>query len=125
MVESKTPTSVDLVEAIRKATLGAKRELKSELVEVEDFDIEVRQLTFGQRSEVNSKVLDGEGNFDNGKYALNMLVACCFDAKSGKQIYEDTDIEALSNMPDSGFVDVLARTAMRMNTVDVEEAEKN
>ena len=114
-------------DTLRKATLGATREFRKELVEWEGQQFEIRQPTIKARAELQSKCVSSKGK-DIQTNTLNFMVWAVIQntyvPKTDDLVFEDADFEALAGNPTGGFMDTFFEVAARLTNIDVESAKK-
>lgn len=110
---------------IRNALIGKSPDFKSEKVEVGDQEIEVKQLTVGDRNKLieNCK---GTNGVDGLKLQVHAVIMTAYDPESGEKVFGPGDYDTLIQQPSGGFVDTLSTVAFRVLGISGEEdTEKN
>ena len=119
----------ELRNQMRSATLGSAV-FKKEVIEFNDFEFEVRELSAGAKEKVRKLAgikIDKDGNIelDQSRYTANAIVASVFIPGTDQKVFDVTDIEAICNAPESGFYGVLGKAVMKMVNGDEDKAEGN
>lgn len=120
--------TVSLRDKLRSKTVGAKKQFKSEIVEWDGEQYEIRQPSVGQRGRIlqAAKVQTGDAEkMDLAKLQVMATVCCTYVPGEDTPVFEEADIEALMELPAGSFVDEFAQVALRFMNVDAEEAAKN
>ena len=113
------------LEKLRRLTLGAKRDFKSELVEYDGEKFEIRQPTIKARSELREKcttISDDGVQFDMFEFLVWAVIHNTYVPDTQYRVFEDTDYEALVQNPIGGFMDQFSEVAAKL--VNVETASK-
>ena len=114
-------SSVSNIDKIRAATVGSKKVFRTEIVKIDNVDIEVRELTKIRRSEI---IKDSDG--DNQKLEQLLLIECCYEPGTDNKPFSLTDVEALWSFPSGGFLDDLLNAVTRVHGITrVEDAKKS
>lgn len=109
----------------KAAILGAV-DLKTEDVEVSEWGGTVRVVTMSGKARDEFFARQGEGGLPYSQFSATVLVATIVD-EEGKQIFEESDVDALRAKSPDALERVLA-VAMRLNGIGpkaAEEAAKN
>jgi hypothetical protein len=115
-----------LRDKIRTATLGAKKRYSSEIVDFNDVQIEVRQLSIADRNDYMTKALDATGkNADILKLQINSVIVSSYVPGTDEKVFEDTDYEVISKSIAGGYADVLWEAIQRLNNFTADSAKKN
>lgn len=112
-------TSTATKEQLRSRILSQKPRVK--LVVLEDevngkMEVEVRQITVG-------KLLDSLKEEDTKKRMANLIAMSCFVPSTGEQLFEDTDAEALMEMPSGGYYQQIIEAVNANVALDKQQAE--
>lgn len=89
--------------------------------------VEVRVMSVKERRDMLAAANDDEGNHDAAAFEAAAVIACTYDPETGRRVFEETDKEALTELP-SNVLDELAEPALRLNgllVAGVEAALKN
>lgn len=118
------PTRADL----RSRTLGKAREFKSQMVDIDGTQYEVRQPSVRERSAIlqAGEVLSGDAKkMDMGRMQVQGIITCTYVPGSGERVFEQADFEALMEQPSGGFVDKLGEVVLTLMNIEAEKAAKN
>lgn len=108
--------SMSTRDAIRSATVGAKSDFKSEIVEWGDVKVEVRQMSIQERFELYKATMDDDDDkVDTLKWLIMLVVINTYVPGTNERVYEDTDFDLLVKQPTDGFIDKLADVAKELN----------
>jgi len=117
------------VGSLRSITVGAKVEHRTETVELQGLEFEVRSPTVGARSQIleSSRKTDAQGeiSFDFGLFRILAVVHLTHDPTSGDKVFSTTDIPVMLEAPTGSYVDVLGAVAEALINVDTEDTAKN
>jgi hypothetical protein len=98
---------MSLKDKLRDITLGAKKNFRTVEVDIEGETVVLKQLSVGERKEVAARSKGPDGEIDDTKYLLNMIIATAHDEK-GERVYSNADYNALLGMPEDGFLSKLS-----------------
>ncbi len=110
-----------------KEKIKDTNDIRKETVKVPEWDvkIEIRTMTGVQRSLMMNRAIDKKGTILYERMYPDMVIACCYDPKTGEQIFEEADKDWLMEKSCSA-IELIATKAMRLSgLVGIEEAEKN
>ena len=110
---------------IRAATIGQSQSFRSEIVKVNDVEIEVRQLTIKERSDVVKTFTDQKGDKDPLKMQIHEIIASCYVPNTNEKVFEDTDFEAMVSCYAGSYLDALYSSILELQTYSIEDAKKN
>ena len=110
------------ISAMRAKLVGAPKRFQSELVTLADLDgetIEVRELTVGQREEINRRSMKVNHKtenveFDSERSKIETVIASCYKPGTDERVFEDTDFETMRGLPVSGWFSVLSAACGRL-----------
>lgn len=114
------------VTKIRNATLGAKKNLRKEVVELEGgIKIEVRQPTQRSRSALSEKATK-DGQIDNTLFMIHSVIELSFDPETGEKVFTDADVDAMLSEPSGdSYIDKLFDGVIKVMGANVDDAVKN
>jgi len=119
-------------DALRAATIGMSVRPRSEVVTLAgDHKIEVREISYGARENVQKRAQIEAGIDESGRpkldvsYArLNLLlvIESCFDPETGERVFEPADLDAMLALPaESSFVSALVEACARVSSAKGDE----
>lgn len=110
-------------DAIRKATIGQKKNFKSEVVEFNGVEVEIRQPSHKRRRELLKKARDKDGNVDPLDFLVWATIENVFVPDSDETVFEPADYDQLIEQPTGGFLDKLGEKAIEIfNPTDGEDS---
>ncbi len=122
----------DLRAKLRSLTVGAKKKFKSELVEWEGEQFEVRQPSVTQRSaimqnaqEISMEEGEQRVKVDYAKMQIWSVICCTYVPGDDTPLYTEADYEVMSSSPASSYVDKLSAIATKLMNASPEEVAKN
>jgi hypothetical protein len=104
-------------DAIRSKTVGSAKIFKKEIVTVDGEQIEVRQLSVGDRKKVLARS-SKNGEVDPLDFQIWAIISTCYVPETEEKLFEDTDYNVLSEQPTGGFVDELSKVAVSMLSME-------
>lgn len=105
---------------LRSKLLG-KSNFKTEEVEYEGDKFLVKEMSLKTRRKLIKKCMDKEGHLDGTLFQIYSIIYCVTDTKN-KPVFEDTDAEALEEMPaNSSFISVFSDAIAKL--VGTEEGD--
>ncbi len=113
---------------IRAATLGQPAQFKSEVIEIEGKQIEVRQPSVGDRHGIAEKSIKKNANdamVDLQEMRLQAIIHCCFVPGTGERIFDPSDYDALRSYPAGSWVDKIGDLAVKMLYIETGPQSKN
>lgn len=115
-----------LRDKIRTATVGAKKRYSSEIVDFNEVQIEVRQLSISDRKDYMSKAIDTKTQVaDILKLQVHSVIASSYVPGTDEKVFEDTDYDVISDCISGGYADVLWEAIQRLSNFTVNDAKKN
>lgn len=112
-------------DAIRKATIGAKKNFKSEVVEFSGVEVEIRQPSHKRRRELLKKARDKNGDVDPLDFLVWATIENVFVPGTDETVFEEGDYDQLIEQPTGGFLDVLGEKAIEIfNPTEGEDSNK-
>lgn len=116
---------MSLKDKIRSATLGATNAFRKEIVEVNGSQIEVRQLSIGERNRISAEARKNEDSTDpKRQFGIRALLCMCYEPGTDTRIYDETDLDVMLATPAGGWVDTLLDKCIRLLNVG-DDAAKN
>lgn len=106
---------------MRANTLGAKRDFKKEIVTIEGIEYEVRQPTLRERSDLRKRCSSISGEtmkFDIFEFLIWAVIGFTYVPNTDEKVFEETDYDALSDLPAGGWFDELSEVASKLTNVD-------
>ena len=114
-----------LRDKIRTAIVGAKKRYSSEIVDFNDVQIEVRQLSISDRKDCMSKAIDTKTQVaDILKLQVHSVIASSYVPGTDEKVFEDTDYDVISDCISGGYADVLWEAIQRLSNFTVNVAKK-
>lgn len=107
-------TDKSIRDQIRAATIGAKSEFKTELVDWNGVEVEIRQPTHKSRKELFNKCKDKDGNLDATEFLVWSVIRNTYIPKTNETVFEAADYDALVEKPAGGFLDKFGEVAVRL-----------
>lgn len=100
---------------LRSKLLGTKANFRTEAVEYEGDKYQVREMSLKTRRKLVKKCMGADGQLDGTLFQIYSIIYCVLDEK-GKQVFEESDAEALEEMPATSsfigtFSDAIAKLA--------------
>lgn len=111
-------------DALRTATLGQPCKPRTEVVDLNGHKIEVREVTYGAREEIQKRAQINVGKNDDGTprvelsfSRLNILtvIETAFDPETGDKVFEAGDLDTMMALPESSFVGDLIEACRRVS----------
>jgi len=113
------------IKDIRSATLGAQNKFRTEKVEHEGIEVEVKQLSYAGRTALLENCRTN-GELDTLKLQVFAVIHTVVDPESGDQVFSEADYETMVEQPSGGYVDTFSKAAFKVLGLSEEEsAEKN
>jgi hypothetical protein len=118
--------SNELRDKIRSIALGSKKNFKTKTVKFNGVEIEVKQLTLGERSEYTMSCIDNKTQqADVLKLQVYAIIKSCYVPNTDTKIFEDTDYEMLCNDVTGGLADQLWNAIQELSNITLDDAKKN
>jgi len=114
------------IKDIRSATLGAQNKFRTEKVKHGDIEVEVKQLSYADRTALMEKCTEGD-KLDSLKLQVFAVIYTVVDPETGDKVFSETDYETMVQQPSGGYVDTFSKAAFKVLGLSSEEgeAEKN
>lgn len=97
-------------------------------IEGQSVPVTLRQMTVGQRAEVQAALKVGRDGSISGGLARGFALAvvhCCLHAETGQPLFEVADVDSLINTPAGGWVESLGAEIMSLIGEAAEDAKKS
>ena len=88
--------------------------LKTEIVEIGDQKVEVRQPTIGTWREIRKRNTGADGQPDWDTIELEAVVAFCFDPETGQPCFNGTHLESFKTLPLDSQINKLIAAVLRL-----------
>lgn len=129
MPEEENVTSINKRDRLRSMTVGAKKDFRTKLVEVDGEEFEIRQPSIKERSAIIQRAQvglddDNKPKVDPGIMQVESILRLCYVPGTNELVYESGDRENLMGQPTGGFVDELGQACMKMLNIK-KETEKD
>lgn len=101
---------MSLRDAIRAATVGSAKDFKKEIVNVNGVDVEIRQLSVGERMEIGtlSRPKDDEETVDSRRaFGVLAILRMCYEPGTETRVYESGDADSILASPSRSWADTL------------------
>ena len=123
---------MELLDKLRKVTIGAKYNPRFEIVEIDGEEFEVRQPTIRQRDDLHEKSIknipDQNGEFESKVDLLShriwSVILFTFVPKTNKRVFSDGDFDSMASSFTRSFVDKIYEVFDELSTVDVRAEKK-
>lgn len=109
---------------LRSKILGKSHVFKSEVVEYDGDQYEVRQPSVKSRKMLFKKCMSEDGRIDTGDFIAWGVIYNTFVPGTDELVFEETDYEVLMSLPSGGILDKLGTVASAMLNVEDEPVEK-
>lgn len=106
--------SLSIKDALRKVTIGAKKQFKKTTFEYEGNVFEFRSPTVRERDEIRAKATDKDGNIQGAAFQVWSIIQMTYVPDTDEKVFGAEDYDALMNQPAGGFVDALATEALKL-----------
>jgi len=113
------------IKDIRSATLGAKNSFRTEKVKHGDIEVEVKQLSYADRTALLEKCKDGE-TLNTLKLQAFAVIYTVVDPETGEKVFSEDHYETMVQQPSGGYLDTFSKAAFKViGLAEEESAEKN
>lgn len=102
--------------AMRSATVGAKKQFKRVRVEHDGIEYEFVQPSLRDRKEIFDRCMDGEGNMNSVLLQIEAIINLTVIPDTDVRVFERGDKESLLEFPAGSFVDVFSEKAVNIMT---------
>jgi len=120
---------MEMKEKLREITVGAPKNFKSETVEIDGVEFEVRQPSVEDRGKLMSKAgVTSTRDLDDMDYAslqAYSVIYCTYVPGTDEKVFSEDDYETIKNCPAGSWVDQLNAPIMNLMNVQPEEDAKN
>lgn len=126
--ENAQAPAMSLRDQIRAATLGAKKEFKTEIVAVNGSEVEVRQPTLKERSDLRKRctnVTEDSVEFNLFEFLIWAVIGFSYVPGTDEKVFHETDYDGLSAMPAGGWFDELSEAASRLTNVESKKSNSD
>jgi len=125
-----TNKETTMKDKIRQKTIGAKKQFKKVIVEIDDhLEIEVRQPSIAKRGVIMQKSKAQMGDvekIDLAELQVWGTILCCYEAGTENYIFDETDYNNLKNIPAGGWADkVFTAVSEVINVEEVGEVKND
>lgn len=110
--------AVNVRDAIRQKTVGAKAQFRTKVVEYEGLEVEFRQPNLRDRKALIARSRGESGEFDAVEFQVWAVILNTYVAGTNELVFEDTDYEVIMNSPSGGFVDIFAAEIAELLNVE-------
>jgi hypothetical protein len=100
-------------DALRAATVGAKKQFRTKIEVINGEEFEVRQLSVKDRMDVYNKATKN-GVLDPLQFQIWAVISTVYVPGTNEKLYDETDYEGLVTQPTGGFLDQLSEAAVAM-----------
>ena len=101
-------------DAIRKATLGAKKNFKTEVVAFNGVEVEIRQPSHKARKNLIKKVRDDQGNVDPFDFVVWATIENVYVPGTDEKVFDPEDYDMLMEQPTGSFLDEFGEKAVEI-----------
>lgn len=124
-----TNKEMTMKDKIRQKTIGAKKQFKKVLVEIDDhLEIEVRQPSIEKRGVIMQKSKAQTGDvekIDLAELQVWGTILCCYEPETNNYIFDETDYNTLKNIPAGGWADKVFNAVSEVINVEEVSEVKN
>lgn len=111
------------LDAIRAATIGAKKQFKTKICKIGGEEVELRQPSLKLRQMIfNKSKVDGE--VDLFEFTLYGVIFSAFIPGTQDRVFTEADYDTLKEMPTGDWMDELGAAVVELMNVDA-DTEKN
>lgn len=115
--------------ALRKATLGTKKNFRKKIVEFNDEKFEIRQPSIRNRGELRKKCSTisetGGIEFDMFEFLVWVVIQNTYVPGTNERVFSEEDYDALVDNPTGGFMDEFAEIATDLANINVDDKKKS
>ena len=118
---------------IRAATLGAKSQFKKTIVKYNGIEVEIRQPSIAERSQLQELCTERISNGPNADALIKVnntaffvwsVIKHTYVPGTDERVFDDADYETLSNSPSGGYMDKFFEIASNLTNVAVDDEKK-
>jgi hypothetical protein len=110
---------------IRAATVGSKRQFRSEVAIVNGVEIELRQPSIRVRKEIVALSKNEDGQVEMLEFLQRALIECAYVPGTDERIFDETDYDTINEHPTGGWVDKLTDKLLVLVNIRADEIAKN
>jgi hypothetical protein len=110
---------------LRAATVGAKIELQSEIVEFKGLKYELRQPSLRERKQLRQKIFNEDGTVDVFEAMIWLTIWQTYIPGTNERVFDEVDYEMFLNNPSGSFVDDFGTKIVMMSNLDLDNIRKN
>lgn len=110
------------VKDIRSATIGSQNKFRSEKAKHGDIEVEVRQLSYADRTALLEKCTEGE-KLNTLKLQVYSVIYTVHDPETGERVFDESDYETMVEQPSGGYIDTFSKVAFKVLGLNTEEGE--
>lgn len=111
--------------SIRAATLGFTVPFKSEIINFNGVDVEIRQPSHKSRTELYKKATDESGKVDMLSFLTYAVILNTYVPGTQETVFEESDFEVMVAKPVGGFLDKFGETASKLLNVEADLDNKS
>lgn len=112
------------IDKLRAATIGAKKNIKCEIVEHEGLKYEIRQPTILARSKLTKECTDVNGVMDMFKFLVWLVIELTYVPGTDIKVFSAEDYDTLVETGTGGFVDAFSEVAASLVNVEMSDKKK-
>mgnify|MGYP003657580753 CR=1 FL=1 len=112
------------IDKLRAATIGAKKNFKSETIEYNGVKFEIRQPSIRARAELTKQCTGSNGAIDMFKFLVWLVIELTYVPNTDKKVFTAEDYDTLVEQATGGFVDAFSEVAASLVNVDMEDKKK-
>jgi len=112
------------IDKLRAATIGAKKNFKSETIEFNGVKFEIRQPSVSARSELTKQCTGSDGQINMFKFLVWLVIELTYEPNTDNKVFTAEDYDTLVGQPTGGFVDAFSEVAASLVNVDMEDKKK-
>ena len=109
------------IDDLRALTVGAKKNFRTEKVDIEGAEFEVRQPSVKARDALMEKCTDKEGKLKMSEFLSWGIILNTYKPGTDEKVFSDADYKSIIEQPAGGWVDKLGNTAARLLNVQEDE----
>ena len=112
------------IDKLRAATIGAKKNFKSETVEFNGLMFEIRQPSIRARAELTKQCTGSDGQINMFDFLVWLVIELTYEPNTDKKVFAAEDYDTLVESETGGFVDAFSEVAASLVNVDMEDKKK-
>jgi hypothetical protein len=115
---------------IRAATLGSRKSFRSQIINLNGVDVEVRQVDVKTKNTLSREcryldTLTKQSTLDDLKFTVRLIIDSCFEPGTNNKVYDITDYDSFVSTYEDEFFNTLGQVVLDLNTGNIEEIKKN